>query len=96
MKLAKSVSTTSLVVVIGGEALLIDAAYELLGFLLHPGVDTRSISITILAWQADSEGGGAKVFAVRSVFVTLNTYMAMLESRRSAQQLAPDLSGEIR
>jgi len=42
MKLATSVSTTSLVVPVGAEvnvALLIDAADELFGFLLRPRVD---------------------------------------------------------
>jgi len=41
MKLATSVSTTSLAVAIGGEVsvtLLIDAANELFGFLLRPWV----------------------------------------------------------
>ncbi len=42
MKLATSVSTTSLAVAVGGEvamALLIDAAYELFGFLLRSRID---------------------------------------------------------
>src|SRR5215472_14974232 len=48
IKLATSVSTTSLVVAVGGEvnvALLIDAAYELLGLLLRPRVDMAQQTI---------------------------------------------------
>ena len=48
IKLATSVSTTSLSVAIGGEvnvALLIDAADELFGFLLRPWVDVAQQTI---------------------------------------------------
>ena len=48
IKLATSVSTTSLAVAIGGEvnmALLIDAAYEFLGFLLRPWIDVAQQTI---------------------------------------------------
>src|SRR5438874_4328761 len=48
IKLATSVSTTSLAVAIGGEvnvALLIDAAYELFGFLRRPRVDVAQQTI---------------------------------------------------
>src|SRR6266496_4987633 len=48
IKLATSVSTTSLAVSIGGEVsvtLLIDAAYELFGFLLRPWVDVAQQTI---------------------------------------------------